>query len=83
MQVIITLLQESFHSVGFYSIHVSMPACGKAKRKTIYPTGGFSIVPMGEKPLDMIKSITDFHRFEKNLLLGAILILLKIRRTCH
>lgn len=49
----------------FYSIHVPVAACGKAKRKRIYPTGVFSIVPMDEKPLDMIKSITDFHRFEK------------------
>lgn len=65
MQVIINLFQESFQSAVFYSIHVHVPACGKAEEKTTYPTDVFSFVPMGENTPDMIKSITDFHRFEK------------------
>lgn len=65
MQVIITPFQELAGLGFFYSIHVHVPGCGKAKGKAIYPTEVFSIVPMGEKTLDIIKPISDFHKFEK------------------
>lgn len=64
-KLLLSFFRNHFNQQVFYSIHVPVPACGKAKGKRIYPTGVFSIVPMDEKRLDMIKSITDFHRFEK------------------
>lgn len=57
-----SFFQESFQSAVFYSIHVHVPVCGKAEGKTNYPTGVFSIPRPCVKTLDMIMSITYFHR---------------------
>lgn len=65
-KLLLSFVRNQFNQQVFLnSIHMHVPGCGKAKGKTIYPTGAFSIVPMGKKTLDITKSITHFHRFEK------------------